>query len=157
MTGRWWRRRVADDRWKSIGKQQQLAIDGREVCLDGRDAEEITRSEDQSGDIEARETTGGHGRGGNLNPLRGRENPEVEILEGKDGMPPLKPLCREDMSMGYERRGADFVGKRGDFYYRGADLERRRGEADKGYGYDRRREDRDNWGAFPLRGMGGYG
>ncbi|KAL0923471.1 hypothetical protein M5K25_007529 [Dendrobium thyrsiflorum] len=38
---------------------------------------------------EANETTGDHGRGGNPNTLRGRENPEVEILEGEDGMPPL--------------------------------------------------------------------
>ncbi|KAL0921487.1 hypothetical protein M5K25_008564 [Dendrobium thyrsiflorum] len=46
------------------------------------------------------ETTGGHGRGGNPNPSRGRENPKVEDLKGDDGMPPLESLSREEMSMG---------------------------------------------------------
>ncbi|KAL0918614.1 hypothetical protein M5K25_010632 [Dendrobium thyrsiflorum] len=57
---------------------------------------------------EAKETTGGHRRGGNPSPFRGRENSEVEIIEGDDGMPPLEPLSREEISMGYERRGVDF-------------------------------------------------
>ncbi|KAL0903322.1 hypothetical protein M5K25_027693 [Dendrobium thyrsiflorum] len=55
------------------------------------------------------ETTGGPGRGGNPNPFRGRENPKVEVLEGDYGMPPLELLSTEEMSMGYDRRGADFV------------------------------------------------
>ncbi|KAL0911561.1 hypothetical protein M5K25_019710 [Dendrobium thyrsiflorum] len=53
-------------------------------------------------------TTVNHGRGGNPNPFRGRENSEVEVLEGEDGMPPLEPLSREEMSQAYDRRGADF-------------------------------------------------
>ncbi|KAL0918622.1 hypothetical protein M5K25_010640 [Dendrobium thyrsiflorum] len=73
-------------------------------------------------------TTGGHGRGGNPNPFRGRENPEVEVLEGSDGMPHLEPLSREDMSMGYDRRWADFVGRREEFHCRGAEFEGRREE-----------------------------
>ncbi|KAL0907060.1 hypothetical protein M5K25_025600 [Dendrobium thyrsiflorum] len=68
------------------------------------------------------ETTCGHGKGGNPNPFRGRENLEVEVLEGDDGMPPLEPLSREEMSVGYDRRGADFVGRREEFHRRGADF-----------------------------------
>ncbi|KAL0920148.1 hypothetical protein M5K25_009262 [Dendrobium thyrsiflorum] len=48
---------------------------------------------------EARETIGGHGRRGNSNMFRGRENPEVEILEGEDGMP-----LREEKRTGFEGR-----------------------------------------------------
>ncbi|KAH0459578.1 hypothetical protein IEQ34_012392 [Dendrobium chrysotoxum] len=106
---------------------------------------------------ETKETISGHGRCGNPNTLRGRKNSEVRILEGEDGMPHLEPLSREEMSIGYARRGAEFVRRGDDFNRRGADLERRRGDFDEGFGYDRRREDRDNWGAPPLRGMGGYG
>ncbi|KAL0911618.1 hypothetical protein M5K25_019772 [Dendrobium thyrsiflorum] len=94
------------------------------------------------------ETAGGHGRGENPNPFKGRENPKVEVLEGDDGMPPLEPLSREKMSMRYDRRGADFVGRmeefhrrcadfegrREEFYRRGADFEGRKGEYDKGFG-----------------------
>ncbi|KAL0920251.1 hypothetical protein M5K25_009372 [Dendrobium thyrsiflorum] len=94
------------------------------------------------------ETTGSHGRGGNPNPFRGRENPKEEVLEGDDGMPPLIPLSRKEMSMGYDRRGADFVerreefyrrgadfeGRREEFHRRGADFEGRRGEYDEGFG-----------------------
>ncbi|KAL0904250.1 hypothetical protein M5K25_026333 [Dendrobium thyrsiflorum] len=58
---------------------------------------------------EAKETGGGQGRGGNPNPFRGEENQEVEILEGGDGMAPLEPLSREEIIIGYERRGADFA------------------------------------------------
>ncbi|KAL0909805.1 hypothetical protein M5K25_020703 [Dendrobium thyrsiflorum] len=43
-------------------------------------------------------------------------------------MPPLEPLSREEMSMGYDRRGADFVGRREEFHRRGADFEGRREE-----------------------------
>ncbi|KAH0456698.1 hypothetical protein IEQ34_014605 [Dendrobium chrysotoxum] len=51
---------------------------------------------------EVRETVDGHGIGGNPNPSRGRKNPEVEILEGEDDMPPLEPLSREEMSQGIQ-------------------------------------------------------
>ncbi|KAL0914019.1 hypothetical protein M5K25_017516 [Dendrobium thyrsiflorum] len=70
------------------------------------------------------ETIGGHGRGGNPNPSGGRENPEVEVLEGDDGMPPLEPLSREELSRGYDRREADYIGRREEFYRRGAGFER---------------------------------
>ncbi|KAH0459727.1 hypothetical protein IEQ34_012541 [Dendrobium chrysotoxum] len=53
---------------------------------------------------EAKETIGGHGRDENPNTFRGRENPEVEILEGEDGMSPLEPLSREERSSDYARR-----------------------------------------------------
>ncbi|KAL0917284.1 hypothetical protein M5K25_012335 [Dendrobium thyrsiflorum] len=56
-------------------------------------------------------------------------------------MPPLEPLFREEMSMGYDRRGADFVGRMEEFHRRGADFEGRRGEYDEGFGYNRRRKD----------------
>ncbi|XP_028550827.1 uncharacterized protein LOC114579655 [Dendrobium catenatum] len=72
-------------------------------------------------------------------------------------MPPLKSLSREEMSLGNDWRGADFVGRREEFHRRGADFEGTRGEYDEGFGYNRRREDRDSWGAPPLRGMEGYG
>ncbi|KAL0906345.1 hypothetical protein M5K25_024832 [Dendrobium thyrsiflorum] len=58
--------------------------------------------------LEEKETTSSYGRGGNPNTFRRRENLEVKILEGENGMPPLEPLFREEMSIGYERRGADF-------------------------------------------------
>ncbi|KAL0922170.1 hypothetical protein M5K25_006136 [Dendrobium thyrsiflorum] len=64
------------------------------------------------------ETTGDHRRGGNLNSFRGRENPEVEVLEGDDGMPPPEPLSREEMSMEYDRRSAYFEGGREEFHRR---------------------------------------
>ncbi|KAL0917223.1 hypothetical protein M5K25_012272 [Dendrobium thyrsiflorum] len=82
---------------------------------------------------EARETISSHERRGNPNIFRGRENPEVEILECEDGMPPLEPLSREEMSTGFERMAADFVGRREDFYRRGAES-KRRGEFDEGVG-----------------------
>ncbi|KAH0459117.1 hypothetical protein IEQ34_011931 [Dendrobium chrysotoxum] len=103
----------------------------------------------------AREHIGGGGRGGNPNMVRERENPEVEILEGEDGIPPIEPLSREEMSIGYVRRGAEFIRRGDDFERRGADFKRRREDFDEGFGYDRRREDRDNCRALPLRGMGG--
>ncbi|PKU60759.1 hypothetical protein MA16_Dca029139 [Dendrobium catenatum] len=52
---------------------------------------------------EARETVGDKGVLGNPNPLRGRRNPAVEILEGENDMPPLEPFSREEMSMGNDR------------------------------------------------------
>ncbi|KAL0907244.1 hypothetical protein M5K25_025801 [Dendrobium thyrsiflorum] len=69
------------------------------------------------------ETIGGHGRG-DPNPSRGRENPEVGVLEGDDGMPPLEPLSREELSRGYDRQEAEYVGRREEFYRRGAGFER---------------------------------
>ncbi|KAH0464550.1 hypothetical protein IEQ34_007336 [Dendrobium chrysotoxum] len=73
--------------------------------------------------LEVRETTDGHGIGGNLNPSRGRRMPEVEILQGENDMPPLESLSREEMSMGYDRRGVDFGGRREEFHRRGTDFE----------------------------------
>ncbi|PKU59142.1 hypothetical protein MA16_Dca028202 [Dendrobium catenatum] len=98
---------------------------------------------------EARETTGDDGVGGNPNPLRGRRNPEVEILEGDDDMPPLEPLFREEMSMRNDRRGADFGGRIEEFQLRGAEFQRRgaefegrRGEYDESADFGgRKRED----------------
>ncbi|KAL0928960.1 hypothetical protein M5K25_000899 [Dendrobium thyrsiflorum] len=80
---------------------------------------------------EANETTGGHGRGGNPNMLRGRENPKVKILEGEDGIPHIEPLSREEMSMGYGRKGADFVRRGDDVDRRGADFMRRGDDLDR--------------------------
>ncbi|KAI0495881.1 hypothetical protein KFK09_022188 [Dendrobium nobile] len=74
---------------------------------------------------EVRETTDGHGVGGNPNPIRGRRNPEVEILEGDDDMPPLEPFSREEISTGNDRRGADFQRRGADFQRRGAEFQRR--------------------------------
>ncbi|KAL0906076.1 hypothetical protein M5K25_024538 [Dendrobium thyrsiflorum] len=93
---------------------------------------------------EARETIGGHGRSGNPNMFRVKENPEVEILEGEDGMPPLEPIYREEMSTGFEKRAVDFVERMEDYYHRGAESERRRGEFDEGVRYDRQWKNRDN-------------
>ncbi|KAL0916282.1 hypothetical protein M5K25_013778 [Dendrobium thyrsiflorum] len=69
--------------------------------------------EDKSKTIvpDTRVATGDQRSGGNPNMFRGRENQEVEILEGEDAMPPLEPLSREEMGMGYERRGTDFERK----------------------------------------------
>ncbi|KAL0914590.1 hypothetical protein M5K25_014951 [Dendrobium thyrsiflorum] len=91
------------------------------------------------------ETIGGHGRGGHPNPLGGRENPEVEVLEGDDGMPPLEPLSREELSRGYDRREADYVGRREEFYRRGVGFERiqRRGADFEGEGTDFHRRGAD--------------
>ncbi|KAL0908553.1 hypothetical protein M5K25_023053 [Dendrobium thyrsiflorum] len=68
---------------------------------------------------------------GNLNRFRGRENPKVEILEGEDGIPPLEPPSREEISIGIERT-IEFIGKREDFYHQSADFERGRRESDEG-------------------------
>ncbi|KAL0907148.1 hypothetical protein M5K25_025694 [Dendrobium thyrsiflorum] len=94
------------------------------------------------------ETNGGHGRGGNPNPSGGRENPEVEVLEGDDGMPPLEPLSKEELSRGYDRREADYVGRREEFYRRGAGFERiqRRGADFEGEWTDFHRRDADSKG-----------
>ncbi|PKU80130.1 hypothetical protein MA16_Dca024589 [Dendrobium catenatum] len=46
---------------------------------------------------------------GNPSTFKGRENLEVKILKGEDGMPPLEQLSREEMSIGYARRGTEFV------------------------------------------------
>ncbi|KAL0912665.1 hypothetical protein M5K25_018654 [Dendrobium thyrsiflorum] len=70
------------------------------------------------------ETIGEHGRGGNPNPSRGRENPKVEVLEGDDGMPPLEPLSREELSRRYDRQEAEYVGRMEEFYRQGAGFER---------------------------------
>ncbi|KAL0910586.1 hypothetical protein M5K25_021584 [Dendrobium thyrsiflorum] len=80
----------------------------------------------------AREIIGGHGKRGNPNMFRGRENPEVEIVEGEVGMSLLEPLSRDEMSTGFERKAADFAGRRDDYYHRGAESERRRGEFNEG-------------------------
>ncbi|KAL0927506.1 hypothetical protein M5K25_001681 [Dendrobium thyrsiflorum] len=77
---------------------------------------------------EARGTNGDHGRRGNPNQFKGRENPDVEILEGENGMPPLEPLSMEEISTGLHRRPAEFARKRENFYHHGADFERGRGE-----------------------------
>ncbi|PKU81459.1 hypothetical protein MA16_Dca015864 [Dendrobium catenatum] len=103
---------------------------------------------------EARETTGDRGVGGNPNPLRGRRNPDVEILEGEDDMPPLEPLSREEMSMGNDRRCADFSGRREEFQRRGAefqcqsaDFASRRDEYDESADFGGRREEFQRRGA----------
>ncbi|KAL0915583.1 hypothetical protein M5K25_016011 [Dendrobium thyrsiflorum] len=94
---------------------------------------------------EARGTNDDHGRRGNPNMFRERENTDVEVLEGEDGMPPLEPLSREEISIGFERRTAEFTGRREDVFHQGADFERGRGESDEGgrvvqEGKERRRQ-----------------
>ncbi|KAI0510225.1 hypothetical protein KFK09_010826 [Dendrobium nobile] len=109
---------------------------------------------------EVRETTDGHGVGGNPNPVRGRRNPEVEILEGDDDMPPLEPFSREEISMGNDRRGADFQRRGADFQRRGAEFQRRgvdfgsrRGEYEGSADFGERREEHQRRGAeFQRRG-----
>ncbi|KAL0927604.1 hypothetical protein M5K25_001792 [Dendrobium thyrsiflorum] len=81
------------------------------------------------------ETTGNHGSGRNPNPFRGRENPEVEVLEGEDGMPPLELLSREGMSQAYDRRGAEFEGRREEIPRMAVDFEGRRRDYDEGFDY----------------------
>ncbi|PKU76998.1 hypothetical protein MA16_Dca001604 [Dendrobium catenatum] len=98
---------------------------------------------------EARETTGDHGVGGNPNPRGGRRNQDVEILEGDDDMPPLEPLSREEMSMGNQRRGADFQRQ-------GVDFEGRRGEYERSADFGNRGEEYQRRGADFERGRGEY-
>ncbi|KAL0925821.1 hypothetical protein M5K25_004191 [Dendrobium thyrsiflorum] len=81
---------------------------------------------------EVRENIGDHGRRGNPNMFWGRENPEVEILEGEDGMPPLEPISREEISIGFERMTTEFTGRMEDFHHRGVDFDRGREESDEG-------------------------
>ncbi|KAH0458936.1 hypothetical protein IEQ34_011750 [Dendrobium chrysotoxum] len=78
--------------------------------------------------------TGGQERGGNPIPFRGGENEEVEILDGEDGMPSLEPISREEMSIGYEQKGAEFARRGVDYERRGVDFERR-GDFEEGFGY----------------------
>ncbi|KAL0920178.1 hypothetical protein M5K25_009296 [Dendrobium thyrsiflorum] len=94
---------------------------GWNICRIRRSNEEDDRRQAKTA---SSETIGGHGRGGNPNPSGGRENSEVEVLEGDDGMPPLEPLSREELSRGYDRREAEYVGRREEFYRRGAGFER---------------------------------
>ncbi|KAL0921336.1 hypothetical protein M5K25_008399 [Dendrobium thyrsiflorum] len=102
-------------------------MDGRFAVLENM-MNKMLEDKKKPATSKSKETTGSHGRGGNPNPFRGRKNSEVEILEGDYGMPPLEPLSREEFSMGYERRGADFVGRMEEFYHRGADFQGRREE-----------------------------
>ncbi|KAL0923472.1 hypothetical protein M5K25_007530 [Dendrobium thyrsiflorum] len=95
-------------------------MDGRFAALEDL----MKKMIDDKQKLASSETIGGHGRGGNPNPSRGRENPEVEVLEGDDGMPPLEPLSREELSWGYDRQEAEYVGRREEFYRRGAGFER---------------------------------
>ncbi|KAL0914451.1 hypothetical protein M5K25_014799 [Dendrobium thyrsiflorum] len=95
-------------------------MDGRFVALEDL----MKKMIDDKQKPASSETIGGHGRGGNPNPSRGRENPEVEVLEGDDGMPPLEPLSREELSRGYDRQEAEYVGRREELYRRGAGFER---------------------------------
>ncbi|KAL0907799.1 hypothetical protein M5K25_022238 [Dendrobium thyrsiflorum] len=112
----------------------QENMDGRFVALEDL-MKKMFEDKQKPTTSESKVTTGSHGRGGNPNPFRGMENPEVEVLEGDDGMPHIEPLSREEMSMGYDRRGADFVGRREEFHRRGADFEGRRGKYDEGFGF----------------------
>ncbi|KAL0911562.1 hypothetical protein M5K25_019711 [Dendrobium thyrsiflorum] len=103
--------------------------------MDGRFAalEEMKKMLEDKQKTTTSKTTGNHGREGNLNLFRGREISEVEVLEGEDGMPPLEPLSREEMSQAYDRRGADFVGRREEIPRRAADFEGRRRDYDEGF------------------------
>ncbi|KAL0920118.1 hypothetical protein M5K25_009229 [Dendrobium thyrsiflorum] len=102
-------------------------MDGKFAALEDL-MKKMLEEKQKSATSESKETTGGHERGGNPNPFRVRENSEVEVLEGDDEMPPLESLSREEMSMGYDRRVADFVGRREEFHRRGADFEGKREE-----------------------------
>ncbi|KAL0917940.1 hypothetical protein M5K25_013049 [Dendrobium thyrsiflorum] len=122
-------------------------IDGRFAALEDL-MKKMLEDKQKPATSESKETTDSHGMGGNSNTFRRRVNPEVEVLEGDDGMPPLEPLSMEEMSMGYGRRGVDFLGRREElhrrgadfegrmekFYCRGADFEGRRGEYNEGLG-----------------------
>ncbi|KAL0915831.1 hypothetical protein M5K25_013290 [Dendrobium thyrsiflorum] len=102
-------------------------MEGKFVVVEDK-LKKLFEAKPNSTTSEAKETTCGHGRDGNPSTFRGRENPEVEILEGEDEMPPLEPLSREEMSIGYKRSGVDFVRRGEDFDHQGVDFERRRGE-----------------------------
>ncbi|KAL0904110.1 hypothetical protein M5K25_026184 [Dendrobium thyrsiflorum] len=81
-------------------------MDGRFAALEDL-MKKMLEDKQKPATSESKKAIGGHGGGRNPNPFRGRENPEVEVLEGDDGMPPLEPLSREEMSMGYDRRDDD--------------------------------------------------
>ncbi|KAL0907560.1 hypothetical protein M5K25_021976 [Dendrobium thyrsiflorum] len=104
-------------------------MDGRFIALE----EMMKKMLEDKQKMATSETTGNHGRGGNPNPFRGGGNSEVEVLEGEDGMPHIEPLSREEMSQAYDRRGADFVGRREEFPRRAADFEGRRQDFDEGF------------------------
>ncbi|KAL0924099.1 hypothetical protein M5K25_004905 [Dendrobium thyrsiflorum] len=137
--------------WRCIGRSRIAKSSRSHAICDRRFAvlEDLMKKmmEDKQ-KLATSETTGGHGRGENPNPSRGRENSEVEDLEGDDGMPPLEPLSREEMSMGYDRRGADFVGRREEYHRRGAEFEGRREEIQRlGADFEGRREEFHRRGA----------
>ncbi|KAL0927946.1 hypothetical protein M5K25_002173 [Dendrobium thyrsiflorum] len=77
----------------------------------------------------------------NPNPIRQREDREVEILEGTEKIPPLGPIPREESGRGYGERRED-VGKE----RRGADLDR------KGAGFEREMDNYDQRGVEFERG-----
>ncbi|PKU78550.1 hypothetical protein MA16_Dca011107 [Dendrobium catenatum] len=69
-------------------------MDGRFTSLEDL-MKKMLEEKQKSATSESKETTGVQGRGGIPNPFKGRENPEVEVHDGEDGMPPLEPLSRE--------------------------------------------------------------
>ncbi|KAL0913294.1 hypothetical protein M5K25_016742 [Dendrobium thyrsiflorum] len=60
--------------------------------------------------LEARGAIGGQESEENPNPIRRREDQELEILDGEDRMPPLEPILRKESGRRYGKRtGADLV------------------------------------------------
>ncbi|KAL0924163.1 hypothetical protein M5K25_004972 [Dendrobium thyrsiflorum] len=120
----------ADFEDKITDFQNQIAsvnekIEGRFAVLEDM-LKKLLKSKSNPATSEAKETTAGHGRGENPIPFRGRENPDVEILEGEDDMSHLEPLSREERSTGFERRVVEFSEKMEDFDHKGAEFERGR-------------------------------
>ncbi|KAL0906339.1 hypothetical protein M5K25_024826 [Dendrobium thyrsiflorum] len=93
--------------------------DGWEVRYRERNVEKVLEAQPKTTISEAKAAIDGQESGGNPYPRRRGENQEVEILEGKDGMPPLELIFKEEMSSRYERMGADFARPCADFERRG--------------------------------------
>ncbi|KAL0913807.1 hypothetical protein M5K25_017296 [Dendrobium thyrsiflorum] len=111
------------EKWIGVGKmeskrtgrdfQNQSAsvhekMDGKFVVMEDM-LKKLLEAKPNTATSEMKEATDGQGRGENLNPFRGGENQEVEILEGENGMPSLEPISRGEMIIGYERRDTDFA------------------------------------------------
>ncbi|KAL0917295.1 hypothetical protein M5K25_012348 [Dendrobium thyrsiflorum] len=124
----------------------------------------LLKSQPKTVSSETREATDNQGCGENPNPIRRREDEEVEILEGEERIPPLEPNPREEPGRGYgerhekvghERRGVEFerggaVFERGGTNYdrRGVEFEMRWDDYDRmGAEFERRLVDFDPMGA----------
>ncbi|KAL0914130.1 hypothetical protein M5K25_017638 [Dendrobium thyrsiflorum] len=92
----------------------------------------------------AREAFGNPGSGKNSNPIRQREDQEVNTRKEKKRIPLLEPIFREEPGRGYgeKRENVEHEQRGAEFERRGAEFERERGN------HDRRRAKTERRGVY---------